>query len=491
MAVDYPLLYQVNSRVWVTELSAELGRPATLDDIPDTALSWFAETGFDWVWFLGVWQTGDAGQQVSRTHRAWKEAFRHALADLDDTDICGSCFAIRDYVVDARLGGPKALARLRARMQTHGLKLMLDFVPNHVAPDHPWIDHHPDYFISGDNESIEAEPQNYIRVDTANGPAVFAYGRDPYFPGWPDTLQLDYANRDLQSAMRDELAAIARQCDGVRCDMAMLVLPEVFHHTWKRRAEPFWPDAVAYARQQAPGFVFLAEVYWDKEWELQQQGFDYAYDKRLYDRLRDQDPGPLRGHLSASLDYQNKLARFLENHDEPRAAATFPPAVHKAAAIITYFAPGLRFFHQGQFEGKTTHLPVHLCRAPTEEKSADLGEFYRCLMPILASPAVRAGSWRLLDCRPSWEGDTGFHAYIAYAIEDATGTQLVVVVNYGPIEAQSRISLHFQNLAGSQWRLVDLLNGNEFDRDGNELSSIGLYVDLPPWGYHVFDVKKT
>ena len=85
----------------------------------------------------------------------------------------------------------------------------------------------------------------------------------------------------------------------------------------------------------------MAEVYWDMEWTLQQQGFNYAYDKRLYDRLREGHARPVREHLLAEIGYQNKLARFLENHDECRAAATFEPAQHQAAAIITFLSPGL------------------------------------------------------------------------------------------------------------------------------------------------------
>ena len=66
MGKPYPSLYQINTRVWLTELAQRLGRPATLDDVPDAALDGLARMGFDWVWFLSVWQTGPAGQRVSR-----------------------------------------------------------------------------------------------------------------------------------------------------------------------------------------------------------------------------------------------------------------------------------------------------------------------------------------------------------------------------------------------------------------------------------------
>jgi hypothetical protein len=157
--------------------------------------------------------------------------------------------------------------------------------------------------------------------------------------------------------------------------MAMLVLPDVFERTWGIAAEPFWPEAIPRVRAQHPGSCFMAEVYWDLEWTLQQQGFDYTYDKRLYDRLRHEGARAVREHLQAGLDFQDRLARFLENHDEPRAAATFPPARHEAAAVVTYLAPGLRFVHQGQMEGRRVRVPVHLGRGPVEPVDAGPRDF--------------------------------------------------------------------------------------------------------------------
>ncbi len=321
----YPALYQINTRVWLTELSKALGHRATLDDVPDVELDRLVEMGFDWIWLLSVWQTGPAAQAISRANPAWRREFAETLPDLADADIAGSGFAIHSYTAHRDLGGTSALARLRQRLQSRGLKLMLDFVPNHMAPDHPWIDEHPDYFVHGTEGDLSGSPENYCRVQTKERPLVFAHGRDPYFDGWPDTLQLNYGNPELQRAMIDELERIAAQCDGVRCDMAMLVLPDVFERTWGIQADPFWPRATESVRSTHPHFLFMAEVYWDLEWTMQQQGFDYAYDKRLYDRLRDGHARPVRQHFQASLDYQLQLCRFLENHDEPRAAATFSP----------------------------------------------------------------------------------------------------------------------------------------------------------------------
>lgn len=485
----YPSLYQLNTRVRLTELSRSLGHSATLDDITDAELDRLVEMGFDWLWLLSVWQTGPAAQRISRSDAAWRHEFEQTLPDLREEDIAGSGFAITSYTVHRDLGGGEALARLRARARQRGLRLMLDFVPNHMAPDHPWADDHPDYFVHGSEEDLERSPSNYCRVATKNGPLLLAYGRDPYFDGWPDTLQLDYGNPQLQQAMIGELERIAGQCDGVRCDMAMLVLPEVFERTWGIRPELFWPKATDAVRHQHPGFLFMAEVYWDMEWTLQQQGFDYAYDKRLYDRLREQHARPVREHLCADMAYQDKLARFLENHDEPRAASAFAPEVHAAAAVLTFLVPGLRFFHQGQFAGRRTRISPHLVRAPEEAVDETLAQFYERLLALLRQPLFRDGIWSLLECVPVWADNTTWDNFIAFRWELGPHERTFVVVNYSPQQSQCFMRTPFTEPGDGTVRLQDLLGPAVYDRPGGELRARGLFLDMPPWGCHVFDVQ--
>jgi glycosidase len=472
-------------------LSQALGRPATLDDIPDAELDRLAALGFDWIWLLSVWQTGLAGQQISRSSPEWRREFHETLPDLRDEDIAGSGFAITSYTVHQNLGGDAALARLRERLRKRGLRLMLDFVPNHTGLDHAWVEDHPEYYIAGTELDLAREPQNYVWVKRRRGDLLLAHGRDPYFPGWPDTLQLNYANTATEEAMTQELLKIAGQCDGVRCDMAMLVLPEVFERTWGKRPEPFWPQATSRVRQSVPGFCFMAEVYWDLEWTLQQQGFDYAYDKRLYDRLRDGHARPVREHFWAGLDYQNKLARFLENHDEPRAAATFAPEAQEAAAVITFLSPGLRFFHLGQFEGRKKRISPHLVRAPAELIDSRLNEFYDRFLGVLREPTVRDGRWQLLECAPAWEGNWTSDCFVAFAWQGADDERMIAVVNYAPNQSQCYVRLPFADLSGRQWRLQDHLRDLAYDRAGDELASSGLYLDAPPWHAHIFTLATS
>jgi len=485
----YPSLYQINTRVWLTDLSKELGKPASLDDIPDIELKRIADLDFEWLWLLSVWTTGPMAQKVSRTNPEWRHDFKQTLPDLKEKDIGGSGFAIADYKVHPNLGGNTALKRFRARLNKIGIKLMLDFVPNHMGLDHPWVQVHPEYFVSGTEDNLKQTPQNYTRVKSNKDDLILAYGRDPNFSGWPDTLQLDYSNPATVDAMTKELIRIAGQCDGVRCDMAMLLLPDVFERTWGRTAQSFWPESIKAVREQSPDFCFMAEVYWDMEWTLQQQGFDYTYDKRLYDRLREGNVPSIQAHFQAGLEYQDKLARFLENHDEPRAVATFGPEQSRAAAVITFFSPGMKFFHQGQLEGKTKRISPHLIRAPRETLNKILQDFYTSLLSVLKLPLVREGEWNLLSTAPAWESNSSHDSFIAFSWQ-SNDQRMVIVINYAPHSSQCFLNLHFNDLYGASWRLTDLLSEAAYERDGDDLHYVGLYLDMQAWQYHAFEMKR-
>lgn len=510
----YPSLYQINTRVLLNKLATERlkgERAATLDDISDQDLDSFAGLGFDWLWFLSVWQTGTVGRDISRAHEGWRREFAETLPDLSDRDIEGSGFAITAYSVHEKLGGPQALSRLREKLKARGQKLLLDFVPNHTGVDHHWVKSHPEYYVAGSEEQRAAAPQNFITL--ADG-KIFAHGRDPYFDGWPDTLQLDYANPALQEAMVQELLQIASQCDGVRCDMAMLVLPDVFERTWGRRPAPFWAEAIQRVKARYPDFIFMAEVYWDLEWQLQELGFDYTYDKRLYDRLHAGEARPVREHLLADFGYQNKMARFLENHDEPRAASVFAPQVHKAAAVITYFSPGLRFFHQGQFEGRKKRISPHLVRGPNEVVDSEIAVFYQKLLPLLGALNLHHKRWHVLNGVPAWEGNWTADSFVCFAWEcetsvtgnggggnggsgngagakDSTGEHYLIVVNYAPHQSQCYLHPPFAGADQGTWQFKDSLSGAVYEREGANLAAQGLYLDMSPWQACIFVVKPT
>jgi len=486
-SIYHPTLYQVNIRVWLQQLAKQLSRPATLDDIPDATIDHWVQSGFDWIYILGAWQTGTIAPQISRTNPEWVAEYHRLLPDLTDADVSGSCFALVDYTTNQAIGGNEAMGRLRDRLHQRGLKLMLDFVPNHTAPDHPWVQRHPEFYVAGTEEQLAQAPQNYCQL----GDCIFAYGRDPYFPGWRDTLQLNYGNAEFQAAQMNELLNIAQLGDGVRCDMAMLILPEIFERVWGIPIAPFWEPAIAKVHHHHPDFVFMAEVYWDMEWTLQQLGFNYTYDKRLYDRLRAGHARPVREHFWADLDYQNKSARFLENHDEARAAHAFPPGVHQAAAILTFLSPGLRFFHQGQFEGFKEHISIHLQRGPNEPVDADIQAFYQKLLACLQNPILKQGNWQLVDCYPAWHDNWSSDDFIAFSWRGKDGKWMLVVVNYADHDSQCYLKIPGAgDLAHHHYQLKDLMSAAEYDRPGDLFLTNGVYFDLPAWGYHVFELNQ-
>jgi hypothetical protein len=479
----YPTLYEINTWVWLSDLAKKFGTFVDLSSVPATEWDAIAAFGFDAVWLMGVWERSPAGIAIANKNANLLADFRRALPGFRSEDNVGSPYCVRRYVADQHLGGPEGVARARRELAKRGMRLILDFVPNHVAPDHPWVSENAEYFIQGTADDARNDPASYIEINQT----AFACGRDPYFPAWPDVLQLNAFQPGLRQAVVETLSNIAGQCDGVRCDMAMLLMSSVFERTWGARAGPkpateYWNDIIPTTKQAHPGFLFIAEAYWDLEWELQQQGFDFCYDKRLYDRLEHENAESVRLHLCADLKYQAKLLRFIENHDEPRAAAAFPPVKERVAAVLTSSLPGARLFHEGQFEGRTVRLPVFLSRRPEEPVNKELQDFYKKLLAAIETPAFRGGEWRLCDCT-GWPDNSTFKNVLAWNWS-GDGSQYVIVVNLSDGGAQARVKVASEELKGKQWHLKDLLSDAMYVRGGDEMVSPGLYVDLQPWGYH-------
>ncbi len=482
-----PVIHEVDTWVWL----ADLGPGRGLGDVPAYAWDRLALPGVDAVWLMGVWERSPAGLEIALHDERLLASFRAALPDVARADVVGSPYCIRRYVVDPRLGGPAGLAAARAELARRGVRLLLDYVPNHVAPDHPWVRERPEVFVRGGPDDLARDPAAFVEVDGQ----VLARGRDPYFPPWPDVVQLDAFNPRMRDASVETLRSIGDQCDGVRCDMAMLMLTDVFAKTWGDRVGPtppaeFWPEVLGRVRERHPQMLFVAEAYWDLEWTLQQQGFDHCYDKRLYDRLVGEDADSVRGHLRADVGYQRRLLRFLENHDEPRAAATLWPVERERAAAVTIATlPGATLWHEGQFDGRRVQLPVFLGRRPAEPLDVDLRRFHTDLIAAVGSAGLRAGEWQALECT-GWPDNPSYRGIVAWCWRDGDRRHLVVV-NLSDRPAQARVRLSWPDLRGRSWRLSPVLVGESFERGGDEMTDPGLFIALPPWGWHVVALDRA
>jgi glycosidase len=483
----YPMIYEINTRVWLFDLSEKTGRPLDLGSIPSAAWDRIAGYGFDAVWLMGVWQRSPTSIATANRNNSLLDEFKRALPDFQPQDNIGSAYSVRRYVVDQPLGGPGGLQVARRELARRGIRLILDFVPNHVALDHPWVGHRPEYFIQSSPGDAKNDPESFVEK---NG-RIFAFGRDPYFPAWQDVLQLNAFHPGVRQAAVETLANIASQCDGVRCDMAMLLLNSIFERTWGSRAglkppTEYWADLIAAIKSAHPEFLFIAEAYWDREWELQQQGFNFCYDKRFSDRLAHGNAESLRAHLSAVVEYQSKLLRFIENHDEQRAAAAFSFPKERAAAVAMATVPGARLFHEGQFEGRKVRVPVFLRRRVAEPVDQALEQFYKQLLGITNASVFREGEWSLCHCT-GWSDNSTYQNLLSWSwIKN--NDRYLIVINFSDNVAQARVQVPWAEV-GKSWRLVDTLSGEAYEREGDLMQAPGLYVELNPWGCHFFRLE--
>jgi hypothetical protein len=481
---QHPHLYEINAWPWLDAVSRREGRSLTLGAVPDREWDRLADRGIDLVYLMGLWWRSAIGRQVARSEPQLFGSYDEALPGWRVRDVVGSAYCIRGYEPDPRFGAWDDLGAVREKLHARHMRLIIDFIPNHTGFDHPWVEHFPDRYVQGDDEAFRRRPSAFRAVERSTGDVrLLACGRDPFFAPWTDVAQLDYFSDDTRAAMIDVLKMLATHADGARCDMAMLSLTEVFGSTWSSLvsrpapATEFWAEA----RAAVPDFVLIAEVYWDLEWRLQQLGFDSTYDKRLYDRLLHGRPGDVRDHLRADASYQRRSARFIENHDEPRSATAFGDRLH-AAAVVMSTLPGLRFFHDGQFEGRRARLPVQLGVLPYEPVDPDLFEFYRRLLAIVDAPVFHDGEWRLCGIDACDDTSASLVAW-DWTLGDE---ERVVVVNLGKDVSHGNVRLAAGTARADTMMFEDLLDGRQYPWSRTAIETRGLYVRLNPGGAHIF-----
>ena len=490
--MEHPFLYEINTRCWLRELSDSAGLVVTLADVPESEFVFWKQCCFTHIWLMGIWATGPICRRMAINEPNLRRAYDEIIPGWTEKDVGGSPYAIGDYSVPLDIGGESGLKQFRERLHAYGLKLILDFVPNHLGLDHRWLREKPDYFVQGPADSPGTFPQ-----ETVDGVRWLAHGKDPYFAPWNDTVQVDYRRPATRAAMKELLLSIAAHCDGLRCDMAMLLLNDVFGKTWAHlpchdfNGEPpateFWSDVIPAVKTLQPGFLFLAEVYWDLESRMLQLGFDFTYDKRLYDELYWRNAiGTTSRILWLPRDLLARSAHFIENHDEPRIAPQLSPAEQRAAALVILGLPGMRFLHDGQLTGARVKLPVQLARRGQEPINAAVKKIYGEMLPALQNSAVGRGKWRVLLPREAWSDNTTATNFVIVQWQNQEPGFDLVVVNLASHRSQCYASLGTDKVAEFDWKLHDLLGTEHYERFGTDLASQGLYLDLPEHGAQVF-----
>lgn len=490
-----PIIYEINTWVWLRDLSKYYGEDITLANVPDEVIKELATYRFDAIWMMGVWHRSKATRDSALNYI---HEYEGALPDITKDDVPGSAYSIGGYYVEPQIGGRAGLATFREQLQHNNMKLILDYVPNHVSTDHPWIYDHPEYFVQGTKKEADDPSIDFFHADTADGKGVVvARGRDPYFPPWIDTAQLNAYHPAMRQATIDTLIDIGNQCDGVRCDMAMLMMNPIFKKTWGKRAgeQPktdFWNKVIPSVREAHPDMLFMAEVYWNLEHELQQQGFNYTYDKTLYDRMVNNEVGEIKAHLTAEMSYLQANIRFIENHDEPRAMDKFGVERQRPAATLICTIPGATLLHDGQFSGRRIKLPVQINRQPNEPDHPLLEQFYKRLLSETHDPIYRYGEWTQLDTQPAYKGD-GDHTHnnlIVYTWQDTDEFRLIVV-NFTFEWSHARLDLtHWNELSEHDWRLYDVLSESYTYREGDRISEDGLIVNIAPYDAHIYQFSR-
>ncbi|MGV9172282.1 MAG: alpha-amylase family glycosyl hydrolase [Promethearchaeia archaeon] len=485
----HPLIYEINTITWLNELSNSFGYEINLQDIPEGILD-MDLSHFDAVWLMGVWERSPKGKDIARNRTDLQKEFNKALDDFKPADVAGSPYAVYYYHVATELGGKTGVQMFKDELAQRGARLILDFVPNHVARDHLWtLEKNTNLFIEGSQNDLKEHPGEFFKI----GDKVYAHGRDPYFPPWTDTIQINAFSKEAREKAINTLLSIAELCDGVRCDMAMLMINKIFKKTWDNRVgDPpeteYWEEIIPAVKEKNPDFKFFAEAYWGTEWELQQQGFDFCYDKILYERLLHDNAPSVKGHLRADWDYQKKLVRFIENHDEERAIASFGKEKSKAASILICTLPGARMVHYGQMLGNEIRVPVQLARGAKEEDDKDLMEFYLRLLNSVPDRELGENNWHMCEIKPLDTDDDSHKSLISYVWKEKDEYNLIVV-NYSSYPAQGRVMLP-ELKSSKKWTFTDALKQEVYEHSGENIKKNGLYIDLDAWQGHLFKIRE-
>jgi hypothetical protein len=494
------LIYEVDIRELFYRFKSNISSIKNLNHIPDTFFTELKRIGVKYIWLIGIYEQSKTGKKLAFELQELHSKYMECLSDWTKKDIAASPYAIKKYEIAREFGGIKAYRIFRKKLkEKFDIGIILDFIPNHVALDNSIVEKHPEYFIRV-NEPIPPErSKNYFKKTTETGNIFLAHGKDPFSPVWKDTLQLDYRSKAVQKYMTKEVVKLSELCDGLRCDMSMLILSEVFNSNWKDYPLPsdivpsgkeFWCDAISTVRNLNPKFLFIAEVYWDKEKIMLDLGFDYVYDKKLYDCLTQYNCPRLREYIQHTFSFEKGRLVFLENHDEQRAASILPREKYYACAVLNYSLPSVKLLHEGQLEGRKIPHALQLLRIQPEKINVEIYQFYRTLFDVIHKSAIKNGYFRALNPLPAWERSPSYQNFIIYFYENDKLEKDLVVVNFSGYQSQCRVKIESFDLIGHEFIIEDRLSDQKYQRSGNEMFYDGLFLELMPYQAQIFQFRK-
>ena len=476
----HPLVYEISARPWLYELSKKYGKSITkLKEIPLEEFDELSNNGVDIVWIMGVWKLGQYGVKYDKKYGDYSSV----LPDYTDDDIIGSPFAITKYECNPDIGTDKDLIWLKRELNIRGMKLMLDFVPNHSAADHEQVDTDPNMYIRAPNG---------VQNETRYNEKGFAFGSDVNHQTWKDVIQYNYWDKKTIEVMKDNLKKVLTLSDAVRCDRAYLILNEVFGKAWENELtyykyskpeKEFWTYAIEEAKKINPNALFLGETHYEVyDKQLIEIGFDYIYNKPLLDNLI-KGAKEVKEYLKSKESFfMKKACHFVENHDEQRIVFITDGDYQKAKAAGTIAATvgGMILINNGQWVGKKNKLDVHLRRALYEGDIAHMKNHYNKLNKVLLEPAFRGNTFYYIDNITGEKKDD----FIAYIREEGNNHYLVVV-NYSKNKGCANVPIY--NIKGFKYTLIyDALNDIEYVKNYNDVKN-GMRVCLDAWESHIYE----
>lgn len=501
MIMNHKLVYQIDIREFFHRHKSKNQSIKNLLDLPAEFFDELKSIGVDFLWLLGIYEPSQASRDISLSMKELHKKYYSSLLDWKEEDVIGSPYAITTYKISKEFGGEDIYNKFREKIRKkYKIKIIFDFVPNHFAIDSPIVHKHPEFFIQPAEEHKNQKPDDFITININGKEFTFAHGREPFSPVWKDTLQLDYRSKSVRDFMMKELLKLSKKCDGVRCDMSMLLLSDVFFENWKNYPLPedyvpatqeFWYDAISKVKKENPEFIFVAEVYWHRENDLLELGFDYVYDKIIYEFLINGQVDLINEYIKQNFSHRKNRFLFLENHDEQRSAHIFPDDKLKAAATLIYTLPAMKLIYDGQLEGREFHHAIQLRRLQKEEVKSQLKNFYKNLFVSIKKSSIPEAYFKLLKPVPAWEGNPAYHNFIIYLYEDKKFNKDLIVINLSPYQSQCRVKIESYDLIDKKFLIRDRLSDEEYVRDGNEMFHQGLYLDLKPYQSQIFEFIKV